>query len=149
MIRTVLGHVDSSAVSGACNPHEHLLNTASVSCTISSPKVVAHKAHEAIALANLALVRSDPERFAANTCLFSIDEAVQELACLSSSGGAMLMECTTICKGRNPAGLVEISTRTGMHVVMGSSCQVIVTYYWCYKRECPHHLIPDEHSQMS
>lgn len=122
MIVTVLGTVDPSAVTGACSPHEHLLNSRSASSTVSSAFHTA--AADPIILSNLREARRYPERFASSNRLFSTDEGVQELQEFVTADGGLLFECTAVFDGRDPNGLVEISTRTGVHVVMGASCKV-------------------------
>lgn len=37
------------------------------------------------------------------------------------AGGALVLACSTVEEGRDPAGLVDISRRSGVRVVMGAS----------------------------
>lgn len=115
MIATVLGPIEISSITGSCSPHEQLLQKLSPSdskAAYGNP----------ITLHNLANVRSsDTGRFAASNRLFSLDESVQELRSLVDAGGGLVLECSTSREGRDPSGLVEISRRTGMHIVMAAS----------------------------
>lgn len=121
MIVTALGPIEASSVKGSCSPQEHLLHKLSPSdlkAVLDAP----------ITLANISEVRrrssADGDgkgKFALSNRLFSMDESVQELESLADAGGGLVVACSTQQEGRDPAGLAEISRRTGMHVVMAAS----------------------------
>lgn len=135
MIVTVLRPVDVGEVIGACSPHEHLVRNAPETTSSQSSGIVGSCVGDvAITLANLAEVRSDPDRFPAAHLLSSVDECVQELEELKASGGSIVLECTTVRNGRHPTGLTEIASRTGMLVVMGASCMVSLVQVAVYEK---------------
>ena len=53
--------------------------------------------------------------------LNDLELAVRELDDLVAAGGATLIDCTCIEIGRDPQGLVKVSERTGLNIVMGTS----------------------------
>lgn len=53
--------------------------------------------------------------------LNDVDLAVSELDDYVAAGGRTLVDLTSVEIGRNPRGLVAVSERTGLHVVMGTS----------------------------
>lgn len=117
MIATVLGPVDKSSVTGSCSAHEHLLQK-------PSPADIKAIQDNPITLLNLAEARScggEGGRFTASNRLFSLDESVQEVRSLVDAGGGLVLECSTPGRGRDPSGLADISTRTGINVVMAAS----------------------------
>lgn len=52
--------------------------------------------------------------------LYDKDLAAAELDLYAKAGGGTLVEVTTPDLGRDPKGLVELSDRTGVHIVMGT-----------------------------
>lgn len=114
MIATVLGPIEPSSVTGGCSPHEHLLQQ-------TSPSDLKDIHDTPITLLNLGDARSHPDHLAASNRLFSPDESVQELGALVDAGGALVLACSTVEEGRDPAGLADISRRSGVRVVMGAS----------------------------
>lgn len=115
MIATVLGPIDKSSVTGSCSAHEHLLQK-------PSPSDMKAIHDNPITLLSLAEARSaDGRRFAASNRLFSLDESVQEVRSLVDAGGSLVLECSTPREGRDPSGLADISTRTGICIVMAAS----------------------------
>lgn len=115
MIATVLGPIHKSSVTGSCSAHEHLLQK-------PSPSDMKAIHDNPITLLSLAEARSgDGGRFAASNRLFSLDESVQEIRSLVDAGGSLVLECSTQREGRDPSGLADISTRTGICIVMAAS----------------------------
>ena len=53
--------------------------------------------------------------------LNDLDLAVRELDDYVDAGGATVIDCTSIEIGRDPQGLVRVSERTGLNIVMGTS----------------------------
>ncbi|CAN0388561.1 unnamed protein product, partial [Ascophyllum nodosum] len=116
MIPTVLGPIEPSSVEGSCSAHEYLRYK-----PLPADVEVAHQ--NPLTLANLSNVRScgDDGRFSVSNKLFSLDESAQELAALVDASGALVVECATVGHGRDPGGLVEISRRSNVGVVMAAS----------------------------
>jgi predicted metal-dependent phosphotriesterase family hydrolase len=98
VIRTVLGDLEPARL-GLTLAHEHLLMTG------GWPVV-----HEP------------------DFRLDSVDAAVEELAGSRRAGAGAVVEMTPLGFGRSPAGLVEISQRSGMHVVATTGFHKL-TYY--------------------
>ena len=69
--------------------------------------------HEHI-LANLYRVSGNPDHL-----LDDVELACAEVARLRAAGGSLLVDCTSGGLGRDPAALVEVARRTGVHIVMG------------------------------
>ncbi len=105
---------------------EHLLKReekkeiVSLSLSLSQSVAVGMK-HDlsSINLKGLHELRLCPEALETNLSLDSIDAAVQELK-VTKVDNWVIVDCTTSQLGRNPSGLVDISLRTGNHVV--STC---------------------------
>lgn len=124
MIATVLGPLDAGSITGRCCSREELLHKA-------SPAIMKALHDDPITLANLAEVRSsgDRGRLAASNRLFSLDESVQELASLKGGDG-LILECSAVSDGRDPAGLAEISRRSGVSIVMAASAKEVGVCVW-------------------
>lgn len=87
VIRTVLGDIDP-ADAGFCSAHDHVLIADSIG-TMRTPDL-----------------RID-----------GVEEAVEEVAAFAQAGGRTLVDAMPVDAGRDPLGLVEVSRRTGVHVV--------------------------------
>ncbi len=61
-----------------------------------------------------------PSRWSYAHILDDLETAVDEMQGYRAAGGGTLVEVTVRGAGRNPAGLREISQRTGVHIVMGT-----------------------------
>lgn len=119
MIATVLSPVEAGSITGSCSCREELLHKAS--------QAIMKTLHDnPITLGNLAEIRSsgDSGRLAASNRLFSLDESVQELASLKDGDG-LVLECSAVSDGRDPAGLAEISRRSGLRIVMAASAKEV------------------------
>ncbi|MBF8189966.1 aryldialkylphosphatase [Nonomuraea sp. K274] len=117
IVRTVLGDVDPAAL-GHTQPHEHLLSD--LSRPLSPRATVGERAldNAPITLDNHYRVRRD--HTSEDLRLDSPDVAVAELRRYAEAGGGTVVDATSIGLGRDPAGLAEVSRRSGVHVVMGS-----------------------------
>jgi phosphotriesterase-related protein len=73
---------------------------------------------------NAAEARWNPGLTPDNYDLTDIDLVVEELAPLVEAGGSCVVDVTPEGMGRSPGALVEISQRTGLHVVMGGGAYV-------------------------
>ena len=87
MIRTVLGDIDD-AVAGFCSAHDHILITEGIG-TLRSPEIL----------------------------IDGVEEAVEEVTAFARAGGGTIVDAMPVDCGRDPVGLVEVSRRTGVHVV--------------------------------
>jgi 5-phospho-D-xylono-1,4-lactonase len=87
VIRTVLGDIDSDSL-GFCHAHEHVLIQASIG-TGDNPDLL----------------------------IDDVGAAIEEVNLFSRAGGNALVDAMPLDSGRNPDGLVEVSQRTGTHIV--------------------------------
>jgi phosphotriesterase-related protein len=112
-VDTVLGPVERDDL-GPTLMHEHLL----VDTRTAAQREASHLAVP-LGLHNYYLSRRNDDH---PHCLVldSVSEAIDELRHFATAGGRTLVEVTPVCLGRNPAGLVEVSRRSGVHVVMGA-----------------------------
>ncbi len=81
-----------------------------------------------INLKGLHALRLCPEALETNLSLDSIDAAVQELKAGKEVNNWVIVDCTPSQLGRNPSGLVDISVRTGIHVV--STWPNVLLFLW-------------------
>jgi phosphotriesterase-related protein len=112
-VETVRGPVRACDL-GPTLMHEHLLvDSRTAADRKASPAAVP------LGLHNHYLARRNDDH---PHCLVldSVSDAVDELAHFTAAGGRTVVEVTPAGLGRNPAGLVEISTAAGVHVVMGA-----------------------------
>jgi phosphotriesterase-related protein len=87
MIRTVLGDIDATEA-GFCSAHDHVLIAESIG-TLRTPDLL----------------------------IDGIDEAVDEVHAFRAAGGTTIVDAMPLDCGRDPAGLVEVSGRTGVNIV--------------------------------
>ena len=87
MIRTVLGDI-AGVDAGFCSAHDHVLISDGIG-TVRSPELL----------------------------IDGIDEAVEEVQSFAAAGGGTLVDAMPADAGRNPSGLVDVSRRTGVHIV--------------------------------
>ncbi len=107
--------------------HEHLLRREENKEIIPSSTSLAAGMRDddlsTINLKGLHELRLCPAALEANLSLNSVDAAVQELKVATvdnqnnSTNLWVIVDCTTSQLGRNPSGLLDISIRTGLHVV--------------------------------
>lgn len=87
VVRTVLGDVDAAEL-GFCSSHDHVL------------------------IGDGLGARTNPDLL-----IDDVDAAVQELSLFRDAGGRTMVDAMPLDCGRDPAGLVEVSRRTGVHIV--------------------------------
>lgn len=114
MLRTVRGDVPVERV-GHIQPHEHVL--CDLSGTSRLPGATVQSSVEEIRLDNYYETRRHHSRF--DLVLDSVDDAAAELASYAAQGGSAVVDATSIGLDRRPEGLLEVSERSGVHVVMG------------------------------
>jgi phosphotriesterase-related protein len=112
-IRTVLGDIAPAAL-GATLMHEHIL------CDITPPSMRDRRDLDApITMANRYDVDYGRRPHSGKTKLLDREVAVAEVAAFRADGGAAMVEMTIGGLAPDPLGLVEVSRRTGVQVVMG------------------------------
>lgn len=105
MIRTVLGDVAPSGL-GFCDAHDHLLIRGGVG------------------------VLRNPD-----LAIDDVEAAVEEVTHYARLGGGAIVDAMPVDCGRDPAGLVEVSRRTGVHVVATTGFHTPYYYgddHWSY-----------------
>lgn len=116
-VRTVLGDVPASSL-GHTQPHEHLL------VDLGLPADSADEAERSRQWApiDLSTYYATRRRHTLQDLLLD-DEAVADVSMREyrAAGGGTVVDATSLGLGRDHAGLARISTRSGVHVIMGSS----------------------------
>ncbi|MCL4078299.1 phosphotriesterase-related protein [Coriobacteriia bacterium Es71-Z0120] len=120
VVHTVLGEIDSKEL-GPTLFHEHLLlqNDSAWRAPRSSDAEGQRIAFSPVQMSFLGRLRLDPYLSLDNVRLDSVELAIEELAPLVAAGGRTLVEVTPAASGRNPHGLREIASATGLNVIMG------------------------------
>ena len=118
VVRTVLGDIDP-ADTGIALPHEHLLSDSSVWLQPARDATGVRLASQPITLDTLWWHRENPNTSRDVLVLDDVDLAVEELAHFSALGGATVVDLTPTGLGRNVLALVDISRRSGVHIVAG------------------------------
>lgn len=120
-VQTVLGPVPAEAL-GHTQLHEHLLCDLTSTTTPGAKPWEYPTDHDEITLWNYYETRRHHPPH--DLRLLDRDVAVAELALYTASGGGTIVDATSLGLGRDPDGLHEIATGSGVHVVMGCG------YYW-------------------
>jgi phosphotriesterase-related protein len=117
-IQTVLGPVPASHL-GPTTIHEHLF--VDLECWFDEPAddAAAALAVERVRPDNLEAVRANPFGVHDNLRLDDEELAASEVLAFHRAGGRTIVDLTLDEIGRDPARLVQLSRRTGVHVVMG------------------------------
>ena len=138
VVQTVLGPVAASAL-GLTMAHEHVLFD--LSCYFNRSEddpedTLAEAPMESMVPDRLWWLRAHPMNNRANLVQDGLDLAVEEVAQFKASGGGTLVDVTTLgirpgARGQvapYPGGLVEVSRRTGVHIVAGTGFYVWPSY---------------------
>jgi phosphotriesterase-related protein len=122
-VQTVTGPVDVADL-GMTLTHEHLY--ADFSAYVWNPDEVwkAELARKPVSARIAWALREDPFFHPDNCRLDDVDGSVEELGAYRAAGGHTVVEVTNAGIGRDPLKLREISERTGLNVVMGSTWYV-------------------------
>ncbi|BBG01881.1 MULTISPECIES: phosphotriesterase family protein [Pseudonocardia] len=113
-VRTVRGDIDGAAA-GHIQPHEHVLSRIGHAARQQGSALTTD---HPITLENVYEIRRHHSRL--DGTVDDVTDAVDELTWYRDAGGTTIVDATSIGLGRDPDGLVEVSERTGVHVVMGS-----------------------------
>jgi predicted metal-dependent phosphotriesterase family hydrolase len=98
VVRTVLGDVDPVEL-GFCSSHDHVL------------------------IGDGLGARGNPELL-----IDDVEEAVREVEAFRTAGGGTLVDAMPLDCGRDPGGLVEVSRRTGVHIVATTGFHTPIYY---------------------
>lgn len=126
-VQTVTGLVDVSDI-GVTLTHEHLY--ADFSDYVWQPEEAWKRelARTPVGAEIAWALREDPFFHPDNCRLDDVDASVEELGLFQAAGGRTVVEVTNPGIGRDPLKLVEISNRTGMNIVMGSTWYIGTTH---------------------
>lgn len=105
-VRTVLGDLPAETL-GVTNAHDHLLIRAAAG-TIKQPELV----------------------------IDSVEKACEEVALFQRGGGRTVVDMMPMGTGRDAAGLVEVSRRTGLHVIAAAGFHQSLYYagdHWVHQ----------------
>ena len=118
-ILTVQGPVDPGEL-GPTIMHEHVLLDYRGKRREGLTATQATFYEEPVSLRNLSRLRSWVSPNADNLILGDVDVAIREVLEFKNWGGSGIVDCTSIGLGRDPAGLLQVSNATGLHIVMGA-----------------------------
>ncbi len=114
VLRTVTGDVPIHEV-GHLQPHEHVLSDIG---NTQQQQGTALATCEEIRLDTYYEVRRHHSRF--DMEVVDVETAVAELDSYREAGGSAIVDATSVDLGRDPSGLVEVASRTELHIVMGA-----------------------------
>jgi phosphotriesterase-related protein len=118
-VMTVRGPVAASDL-GPVLPHEHIF--IDLNCYVD--ELARHRAlpivDEPVSLANLKIVKNDPYANRDNCLLDDPELMISELMEFKDAGGGTVVDLTNADLGPQPEKLVEVSERTGLHIVQGA-----------------------------
>ena len=117
MIQTVLGNIESSAVTAAL-PHEHVLSDLRPLVSPLDNGIF----YDKISLSNYGALSRNPYAVLDNSVLDDKQAAISEFQALAKIGFNLVADVTTTDFGRNKdcvLFLKELSEKTGVHIVVG------------------------------
>jgi len=122
-VMTVLGPIEPKQV-GNTSTHDHIIIDFNAILTepIDSKDIL--KMDEKISIDNLGWVRFNWASSKDNLVYQDVKDACNELDHYRNSGGNTIVDVTNIGLGRDPKKLKEISSKTGVNIVMGSGFYV-------------------------
>ena len=121
--RTVLGDVSVSQL-GITLTHEHLFFD--FCCYWQKPTEHSHKniAYSPVDMPILGDLRMDPLGNQDNCLMGDEDTVVEEVIDFRTMGGKTIVDVTLNTIGRDPKGLREVASRTGINIIMGCGAYV-------------------------
>lgn len=117
-IMTVLGRIDADDL-GVTMMHEHVLCRFDWDGLWPELSPFPEYVDDEVQIANLGVLRRDIYALRDNCSLSNIDLAVEELGFYQGAGGTSLVELSPIGLNRDPAGLREVSKKSGVNIVAG------------------------------
>ncbi|MBI4219997.1 MAG: aryldialkylphosphatase [Chloroflexi bacterium] len=116
---TVLGPVDAGRL-GVTVTHEHFLIDFRIVFIPPTRSEDQRFTHEKISLQNLGWIRFNWASNFENLHYEDEGLAIREARAYANAGGNAVVDATSVGLKRNPAALVNISTATGLNIIMGS-----------------------------
>ena len=144
-VQTVSGPIDAEDL-GITLPHEHVLVDTSPWFFVE-PKDTGLKklAYEPVTPKNLSWLWHNCSSNLENVRLLDEKLAIEELIRFKEEGGSTVVEVTSVNLGRDPSGLLRISSATGLNIVMGSGYYqgVSPVYDQLTEEEITHEIVTD------
>ncbi|MBA47072.1 MAG: hypothetical protein CL893_03185 [Dehalococcoidia bacterium] len=122
-VMTVLGAIEPKQV-GNTSTHDHIIIDFNAILTEPIDSKDISKMDEKISIDNLGWVRFNWASSKDNLVYQDVKDACNELDHYRNSGGNTIVDVTNIGLGRDPKKLKEISSKTGVNIVMGSGFYV-------------------------
>tara|TARA_Y100000766_G_C18907774_1_gene606778 strand:- start:2079 stop:3128 length:1050 start_codon:yes stop_codon:yes gene_type:complete len=122
-VMTVLGPIEPKQV-GNTSTHDHIIIDFNAILTEPIDSKDISKMDEKISIDNLGWVRFNWASSKDNLVYQDVKDACNELDHYRNSGGNTIVDVTNIGLGRDPKKLKEISSKTGVNIVMGSGFYV-------------------------
>lgn len=113
---------------GVVAPHEHVLLDLTAFYRELPVPGVADPANQKVEMWNLGILSRDCYALKDNLLLNDEDIAVNELTFFKNAGGNTVVDASLPGIGRDPRGLVRISERTGLNIIMGTGFYVGETH---------------------
>ena len=120
---TVLGPIEPNTV-GNTTTHDHIIIDFNAVLTDPIDSKDISKMDEKISIDNLGWVRFNWASSKDNLVYQNVEDACNELNHYKNSGGKTIVDVTNIGLGRDAKKLKEISSKTGVNIVMGSGFYV-------------------------
>ena len=122
-VMTVLGPIEPKNV-GNTSTHDHIIIDFNAILTEPIDSKDISKMEEKISIDNLGWVRFNWASSKDNLVYKDVKDACNELDHYRNSGGNTIVDVTNIGLGRDPKKLKEISSKTGVNIIMGSGFYV-------------------------
>ena len=119
----MLGPVSPSEL-GATTTHEHLYIDFSFMYRPAQDSPSRELADAPIALENLGWIRRNYYSNRSNLQLMDLDTTISEVRKYREVGGGAIVDATTTGIGRKPDALAQISSESGVHIIMGAGFYV-------------------------
>lgn len=127
MAMTVRGPVPAEEL-GVVLPHEHLLVDARVYWRPPDDPEQLEIAEAPVEMRSIGWLRRNPYLVRDNACLTDKELCIREVEEFTKLGGGTIVDVTLDDIGRDPALMVEVSERTGLHIVAGCGHYVAIAH---------------------
>lgn len=126
-INSVLGSLDRSKL-GVVTPHEHIFIDLSAFFEERKLRNIENPAGEKVKIEHLGQLNRDPYALKDNLKIDDYETQKKEILRFRKAGGTTIVDATMPGIGRDPKKLAEISSETGINVIMGTGYYVTSTH---------------------
>lgn len=126
-INSVLGSLDRSKL-GVVTPHEHIFIDLSAFFEERKLRNIENPAGEKVKIEHLGQLNRDPYALKDNLKMDDYETQKKEILRFRKAGGTTIVDATIPGIGRDPKKLAEISSETGINVIMGTGYYVTSTH---------------------